>query len=168
MSFSHISIQKIIYMFISGLILGWLYLKTSSLWLTFVCSGCLNGMLAVLWIFRVNNESVYLEMIPKIALIAGIVGILCALCMFFIFGFKIERTETGLKRGEAVKAFFKSFALWIFIFITVFRFFFLYINRPNDEEDNYGKEPAESEPADETTASFKTADIYIINNLSFI
>ena len=116
------SFQQIPYFFVLGLLLGWLYLKTDSIILTYTINAASHLLMSLLWILRLRNETLYGKIFPFVA-VGGAVVALCAVAVLFkICGFKFIRKDcdgAGLKKQEARKAFFGSFAFWIFIIFAI-------------------------------------------------
>lgn len=116
------SFQQIPYFFVLGLLLGWLYLKTDSIILTYTINAASHLLMSLLWILRLRNETLYDKIFPFVA-VGGAVVALCAVAVLFkICGFKFIRKDcdgAGLKKQEARKAFFGSFAFWIFIIFAI-------------------------------------------------
>ena len=134
-SVSHLSFLQMPFMFVTGLISGWICLKTKTLWVSYVSNGIMNGAIAGLYVFKTVNTSAYNSVMPVLTAICGIIGILSLIGLFIIYGFKIEKQNKGLSKKDSLKAFFGAFGLWILIFITVFEVFFLYIKKPRKEEN---------------------------------
>ena len=118
------SFQQIPYFLVLGLLLGWLRLKTDSIVLTFSVNAASHLLMSSLWIFRLHSESAYVSVFPYIALGGAFVALVSVIILFRVYGLRIKRKEedgAGLEKKEARKAFFGSFALWIFfIFAVIF------------------------------------------------
>lgn len=153
------SIQQIPYFFVLGLLLGWLYLKTDSIILTYTLNAASHLFMASLWIFRIRNESAYEKLFPFIAFGGGAVALLAVLVLFKVCGLRFVRKEAegqGLGKADARKAFFGSFAFWVFILFAV-----IYIMLGKNGKPYLFKEPdpAESTPAaEQTTISAPTTN----------
>lgn len=116
------SFQQIPYFFILGLLLGWLYLKTDSIILTYTVNAASHLLMSSLWILHLRNETLYNGVFPFIAVGGAIVALISVIALFKICGFHFKRKEEdgeGLQKQEARKAFFGSFALWIFIIFAI-------------------------------------------------
>ena len=134
-SVSHLSFLQMPFLFVTGLISGWLCLKTKTLWVSYSANGIMNGAIAALYVFQTINPMSYDGVMPLIAAVCGGAGITALIALFVIYGFKVQRTEAGFSKKDSLKAFFGAFGLWILIFITVFEVFFLYIKKPRKEEN---------------------------------
>lgn len=135
-SFSHLSFLQMPYIFLTGLISGWLCLKAKTIMVSYIANGLLNGLIAVLYVIKSADFSLYDSVMPFIALAGAIIGLVCLAILFSVYGFKVERNEKGFSVKDSLKAFFGAFGLWILIFITVFEVFFLYIKKPKEESES--------------------------------
>ncbi|MDF2685507.1 MAG: family intrarane metalloprotease [Clostridia bacterium] len=140
-SFNNISFELIPYLFVTGLILGWLYIKTDSIYITLFAHITLNIALSILWLFRNTATEEYLLIISNFIIpIAGIIGVLSLIILIIKYKFSKERTEPGLTTAETVKGVLISAGLWFFLFITVFQIFLRYVDKPTKEDEDITNE----------------------------
>lgn len=132
-SLTFTSIQQAPHLLFTGLILGWLYLKTENLRLTYLCNAVLNGLLAIKWAMTCSVGRPFLQKLPVLCAISGGVGLVALIILFAQLKFKTEHKpeDRPLSGKDSAKALGKSFALWLFIIISVFRVLFGYIAKPN-------------------------------------
>jgi membrane protease YdiL (CAAX protease family) len=135
-SFNNISLEMIPHLFVTGLILGWLYLKTDSVYLTIFAHITMNAALSLIWLTKntAGDESI-LNIYNYAVPVAGVIGIASFILLIIIYKFPRKRTEPGLTAAETVKGVLTSAGLWFFIFITIFQLFLRYIDKPEKEEN---------------------------------
>lgn len=75
-AFSYMSLDIIPHALVCGLLLGWLYLKTGSILLSFAASAVTNGIIAWLWLSETLS--------PTVAITCGIVGAAAAVICFLL------------------------------------------------------------------------------------
>ncbi len=150
-SFTFTSIQQTPYLLITGLLLGWLYLKTKDIFLTYACSAVTNGLLATKWVLTCTIGRPFLQLQSTICLLAGLIGLIFLVVLMIRKKFKTthETTDKPLSRKDIVLALLKSFGLWLFIGISVFRMFFGYIAKPTQEYQS----PYDTQNSQQTTQS---------------
>lgn len=132
-SFTFTSIQQAPYLLVTGLILGWLYLKTENIFLTYTCNAILYGLLAVKWVLTCIIGRPFLQYVPVISIACGVVGVLAGIQLLFKIKLKTVHADQDkpLSRKDAAKALLRSFAFWVFIALSVFRILFGYIAKPD-------------------------------------
>ncbi len=100
-----------------------LYLKTDSVILTYTVNAFSHFSMASLWVLKLHNENFYNRIFPFLAVGGAIAAVISVIILFAVYGRTKRKEDEGvpLKKGDACKAFFGSFALWIFIiFAAVF------------------------------------------------
>jgi len=147
-AFSHISIEKIPYLLIAGLFLGWFYVKTENLKLTVISHMVLNICMGLINIFRDTvAEEEFMQTIQLIAITAFIVGLGAFILLILKYKFKLQDRQDPenelFKAKESLTGIFKTFAVYVFIFITVFQIFFIHVKKPEAEEEELPGEVVE-------------------------
>lgn len=132
------SLFKIPYLFVTGLIISFFFLKTKSLYLAVVMNFAANVVYDSVLLLRENSD----------LLTVSLISLLVAVVAFVVFanvkGFKIKYPEAKnsdeeyerLTKKEAFWGTFKSFAFWIFMFIFLFRLFLTYLDKPMPDPTN--------------------------------
>lgn len=128
-SLTYTSIQQAPHLLVTGFLLGWLYLKTDNLYLTFICNAVMNGFLATKWVLTCTVGKPFVQNIPLYSLLFGGIGLISFGTLLTRLKCKTQHapTDCPLCRKDTAKALFKPFALWLFILICVFRVLFGYI-----------------------------------------
>lgn len=132
------SFVKIPYLFVSGLIISWCYLKTKSLYLTMAMNFAANVSFCVTLLLR---ENTYL--LP-LSVICAVISLVAFAVLAVKNGLKVKYPEPKnedekyerLTKKEAFFGPFKSFAFWIFVFIFLFQVFFTYLDKPMPSTDD--------------------------------
>lgn len=130
---SHISFLVLPPLFVTGLLLGLIRLKTGSQYLCWVAASLSNGINAALWVTSRINPTFWAQAEPIMLLLSATVGILFSAILLALLLPK-KHPKGNLSSKDACRSFFCSFALWIFLALVVFRFFFLYIAKPRPQE----------------------------------
>lgn len=135
-SFNNISLELIPHLLVTGFILGWLYLKTESVYVTLIANIVMNAAISIIWLIKnTANEEYLLNIYNYLIPAAAVIGVISLIILIIKYKFRKERTEPGLTAAETVRGVLSSAGLWFFIFITVFQLFLRYIDKPEKEED---------------------------------
>ena len=133
-SFNNISLVLMPYLLITGLILGWLYIKTNSIFVTITAHIAMNTVMSfILTLKNTMNEIDFTGFYSIIVPVCGIIGLLSLFILMIIYKIPQKHTEPGLTAVETVKTVLLSIGLWIFLFIIVFQLFFTYLDKPEAE-----------------------------------
>ena len=130
-SLCHLSLDIIPHALAVGLVLGWLYLKTSSVLLSFAASALANALLAGLWVSGTLSLPV--------AAAGGVLGILGLISCVFLT--RKEKISARFPKKDVLRGVFSSFALYTFFVITFLGLMFYHINRP--QPDSPQSDPVE-------------------------
>lgn len=130
---SHISFLVLPSLFVTGLLLGVIRLKTGSQYLCWIAASVSNGVTAALWAISRLDPSFWAQAEPTALLLAAGIGILFSIILLALL-LPRSRPKGKLSFRDGCRAFFGSFALWIFLALVVFRFLFLYIAKPRPQD----------------------------------
>ncbi len=127
------SLVKMPFVFVSGLLLSWMYMKTSSVYLTFVCSFLRDVSLYFLFVNKNLSEHLFL-----ISVIGGISAVVCIAILFLryeictVYPAPRDEDEEYLRMSakESAAGVLKSFAFWVFVFGSAFAILFFYLSNP--------------------------------------
>ena len=137
------SFIKIPYLFVTGLIIGWCYLKTKSLYLTIAMNFAANIAFCVILLVRENTDIAYISIIGAMLSVGAFVflAIKNGLKVKYPEPKDSEEEYERLTKKEAFFGTFKAFAFWIFVFMFFFQVFFTYLDKPmreaEDSNENY-------------------------------
>jgi len=128
------SLVKMPYILISGIILSWLYMKTSSLYVTFTAALVRDLAMYSLYLYG-DALAPYMTVICIACLaVAVISGVILVLRYGIRTVYPAPRDDDDeylrLSAKESVKGLFTSFAFWIFFFGSIFTILFFYLSNP--------------------------------------
>ena len=128
------SLVKMPYILISGIILSWLYMKTSSLYVTFIAALVRDLAMYSLYLYG-ESLAPYMTVICIACLaVAVISGVILVLRYGIRTVYPAPRDDDDeylrLSAKESVKGLFTSFAFWIFFFGSIFTILFFYLSNP--------------------------------------
>ena len=131
------SLARMPYVFVSGMLLSWIYMKSASIYATFFCAFITNVSLYAFCVFR--DAVARYELIIMLCGLA--VAAVCVTVLMLRYGsrtvYPAPRDDDDeylrLSGRESVTGVFKSFSFWIFVLAAVFTVFFFYLSNPTVE-----------------------------------
>lgn len=144
-SFCYLSLDIMPHALVCGLILGWLYLRTESILLTFCASAVTNGVLAGLWLTDTLS--------PAVAAVGGVVGI-AGLVVCLLLCKNSGTQKPSFTRKEVLRGVFSSFALYAFLVITFLGLMFYHIDKPEPDDASEAGQTAVFDSPDKYGALF--------------
>lgn len=128
------SLIKMPYVFISSIVLSWLYMKTSSFYVTFTAAFVRDLLMYVYFLYGEQLE-VYFPIICIVCLAAAVIS---AVILIVRYGIRTvypaprddDDEYLRLSAKESASGLLKSFAFWIFVFGTFFTILFFYLSNP--------------------------------------
>lgn len=129
------------YLFVLGLLLGWLYCKTGSLILTTVIHG---GTRLALGVLRIVTEDARPFSLPFWVVLVGLgIAILCFVALRVRFG-RVQSDAALYSKRAYVGAFWKSSFLYIYLIILLLQIYSSHLDMPSMHDDPFFDTP----PAD--------------------
>lgn len=145
-SFYTYSLLRMPYAFAVSLVLSWIYIKTRSLWLSVALRFFTEAGIALGYVVKdIVSETEYFDSLFLAAVSGAAVFVVCFGALLATVKPRLEYpvpkdNDAAFERLSGREAFFgtlKAFALWVFVFITVFQLLFTYLDKPElDEEEN--------------------------------
>lgn len=147
-SLSHYSLKIMPYTLVTGLILGWLYVKSESIYITLTAQILTNGFIAWLYVARnILSPEDAGRLSYYVVLIGLTVGIVCVALLIALFGFTKKHDEKEKEEvyspKETLWGIFTSFAFYMMIGISVFFLMFYYV-QPKEKEEEEDPAPEEA------------------------
>ncbi len=131
------SLARMPYVFLSGVFLSWIYIKSTSLYAVFCCAFVSNASLYMFFVYR--NSLAPFELLFMFG--GLVVAAACVAVLLFRFGaetvYPAPRDDDDeylrISAKESVLGILKSFAFWIFVLAVLFTVFFFYLSNPTVE-----------------------------------
>lgn len=125
---NHPTFQQMPYLFLSGLLLGWLYLKSGSLWTVLAAHAVSNGVLAAFW----SYEKLDLLTGPDLWMIGGAALALILLLFLFLKPFqKHPEEDKPFTPAECLRAVFLTFGIYVLLFVVLFQVGEWHLDKPD-------------------------------------
>lgn len=127
-----------VYLF-TGIVLGWMLLKTNNIYLVFVSSFIMQAFIYTKSIF-LSDGIKFNQFEPTFLIIAGISVLLTAVVLV-LSGIKIENRErTHFSGREVMSGFFGSFGIYVLVIAVFIQFLQWHIKNPNIEVEGMEEE----------------------------
>lgn len=128
------SLIKMPYVFVSSVVLSWVYMKTASVYVTFTAAFVRDLLMYVYFIYG-EQLSAYIPVICIAGLAAAVISVAI---LVLRYGLKTvypaprddDDEYLRLSAKESVSGLLKSFAFWIFVFGSFFTILFFYLSNP--------------------------------------
>ena len=122
------------YVFVSSVVLSWVYMKTASVYVTFTAAFVRDLLMYVYFIYG-EQLSAYIPVICIAGLAAAVISVAI---LVLRYGLKTvypaprddDDEYLRLSAKESVSGLLKSFAFWIFVFGSFFTILFFYLSNP--------------------------------------
>jgi len=128
------SLVRMPYVFLSSIVLSWIYMKTSSFYSVFAVSFIRDASLYLFFLFK-DELSDYTTIIVLAGLLAAILGLAILIIRYgwqTVYPAPRDDDDEYLRMSakESVSGLLKAFAFWIFVFAAVFTIYFYYLSNP--------------------------------------
>ncbi len=128
------SLVRMPYVFLSSIVLSWIYMKTSSFYSVFAVSFIRDASLYLFFLFK-DELSDYTTIIVLAGLLAAILGLAILIIRYgwqTLYPAPRDDDDEYLRMSakESVSGLLKAFAFWIFVFAAVFTIYFYYLSNP--------------------------------------
>ena len=128
------SLIKMPYVFVSGVVLSWLYMKTASVYVTFAAA-LIRDILMYVYFLYGEQISTY---VPYVCIVGAAVAVISGVILVLRYGLKTvypaprddDDEYLRLSAKESASGLFSSFAFWIFVFGSFFTIWFFYLSNP--------------------------------------
>ena len=131
------SLVRMPYVFVSGLLLSWIYMKTSSVYTVFFVSFIRDMSLYTIFLFKdeLSDNMLICVLVGLIASAAGFVPLVVRYGIRTVYPAPRDDDDEYMRMSgrEAVSGVLKAFSFWIFIFGIVFTIYFFYLSNPTVE-----------------------------------
>lgn len=119
----HGNFEQIPFAVLVGLILGYIYVKTNSIWIS-IAVHCANNAVSVIFTYLNNTLSANMQNVVYLlyltfGLLAAIVGV-CLLTKNNTFTFELEKSDSEITLKQKYIWFFTSWAIIVFVAISLF------------------------------------------------